>query len=398
VRAHVAGGALALAALLALAFVAVQLFGDPRALGPRAMASIGADTQPYAPRIAFADAATPGDPDALLGAPSNSSGLPAVTVDPGLDAAGLSASLGGGLKGGGLKGAGLKGGLGDLPPTLDPMPDALTRPATSLARAPLPGLHTPGAGGLLPMRAADGRTPANAYARPFANGNRRPMVALVVGGLGFNPRATQAAIEELPAEVTLSFMPYTQGLQGWIDRARAIGHEVLIEAPMESWDPRADDAGPNTLTIAAAPSENVARLEAVLARATGYFGVMNYLGQRFATIPQASAPIATALKDRGLIMIGNGIGARSAFGLEAARAGLPFAPADRVIDARRNADAIGEQLLALETLAQRNGVALGVGFAFPVTIEQIKVWTQDLHSRGFALAPASAALAARSAR
>ncbi len=46
-------------------------------------------------------------------------------------------------------------------------------------------------------------------------------MAVIVGGLGFNAQVTQAAIEQLPAAVTLSFVPYADRLQGWIDfRAR----------------------------------------------------------------------------------------------------------------------------------------------------------------------------------
>ena len=40
---------------------------------------------------------------------------------------------------------------------------------------------------------------------------------LIIGGLGLNAKATRQAIESLPAEVTLSFVPYADGLQGWID-------------------------------------------------------------------------------------------------------------------------------------------------------------------------------------
>ena len=58
-------------------------------------------------------------------------------------------------------------------------------------------------------------------------------MALVIGGLGLNAKSTRQAIEQLPPEVTLSFVPYADGLQGWIDLARANGHEVLLEAPME---------------------------------------------------------------------------------------------------------------------------------------------------------------------
>jgi hypothetical protein len=47
-----------------------------------------------------------------------------------------------------------------------------------LPAAPIAGFFTPGPAGPLPIIAQDGRTPAQAYARPF-HANGRPKVALV---------------------------------------------------------------------------------------------------------------------------------------------------------------------------------------------------------------------------
>jgi hypothetical protein len=120
------------------------------------------------------------------------------------------------------------------------------RPAQPLTAAPIAGLSQPGPNGPLPTIASDGRVPAQAYARPFRS-NGKPRVALIVGGLGLNAVTTRAAIERLPAEVTLSFVPYADGLQTWIDLARAQGHEVMIEMPMEPTGYPDNDPGPYTL-------------------------------------------------------------------------------------------------------------------------------------------------------
>jgi polysaccharide deacetylase 2 family uncharacterized protein YibQ len=221
---------------------------------------------------------------------------------------------------------------------------------------------------------------------------------VIIGGLGFNSAVTQSAIDDLPPDVTLSFVPYADNLQSWIDQARARGHEVLLELPMEPFDPDANDTGPQTLLANGAPKDNIAKLENLLSRGAGYFGVSNYQGAKFAMSGPASAPVVKALKDRGLSFVSNGIGQRAALGAEASKAGLPFAAADRVLDTQRDADAIDDQLLNLETLAQQSGAALGAGFAFPVTVTQIKTWAANLGDRGFVLAPASAILDARNQR
>lgn len=258
-------------------------------------------------------------------------------------------------------------------------------PGSPLVPAPIVGLTAPGPGGaLLPIIGPDGRGPAEAYARPF-KGDGRPKVALVVGGLGLNAALTRKAIETLPPEVTLSFAPYAEGLQGWIDLARANGHEVLLEAPMEPADYPQNDPGPMTLLADSSPEETTRKLEWLLSRATGYFGLTNYLGSRFLATPSATGALATALRGRGVAFIDDGSAIRKV-------PGPPRASADRVVDDDLSADAISRQLAALEAQARNRGQALGSGFAYPVTVEEAARWAQGLPERGFQLAPASALL------
>jgi len=255
--------------------------------------------------------------------------------------------------------------------------------AGPLPAAPIAGLYAPGPGGPLPIIAADGRTPFDGYKRPFTP-NGRPKIAIVIGGLGLNARATRQAIDTLPPEVTLSFAPYAEGLQGWIDMARAAGHEVLLETPMEPVDYPDNDPGPYTLMADAAPPEVVKKLEWVLSRATGYYALTNYLGSKFLASDSAYASFASAAASRGLGFIDDGSAAMKGSG------GLPRASAERVIDDTLSQQAIDQQLLALEAGALQRGQALGAGFAYPVTLDKVARWASGLNDRGFQLAPASA--------
>jgi len=260
-------------------------------------------------------------------------------------------------------------------------------PAAPLPAAPIAGLSQPGPSGPLPVIASDGRAAFSAYARPFTP-DGRPRVALIVGGLGLNGPATRAAIEALPPEVTLSFVPYAEGLQGWIDLARADGHEVLLELPMEPEDYPQNDTGPYTLLAGADIDELDRRLNWLLGRATGYFGVTNYFGSAFIASDSGMTPFMQRLRARGLAFIDDGQ-ARSRQGAYAR------ATANRVVDEAQDAASILAALNGLEATARANGQALGSGYGFPVTVATAVRWTQGLNERGVQLAPASA-LAARS--
>jgi polysaccharide deacetylase 2 family uncharacterized protein YibQ len=273
--------------------------------------------------------------------------------------------------------------VGGASPTF---PAAAPKPkAPPLTPAPIAGLTVQGPGGLLPIIGKDGRTPFQAYARPFAS-NGKPRIAVVVGGLGLNAAATRAAIEKLPPEVTLSFVPYADGLQGWIDLARANGHEVVLEIPMEPLDYPNNDPGQYTLMASAPAGETTKRLEWLLARATGYFSVTNYMGGRFVNADGAMNVLMSVMKARGLGFLDDGSAAHRAMGQ------APRASADAVIDEQLSADAIDGQLLKLEAQALAHGQALGAGFAYPVTVDQVTRWASALAGRGYQLAPASAVM------
>ncbi|MBV9996098.1 MAG: divergent polysaccharide deacetylase family protein [Caulobacteraceae bacterium] len=360
VGASVAGGL-----FLACAGALVLLTGDPKAGTPVVRLSLARITETRAPpgwRAAL-PTETPGE------APFDSATVELSSTSPDLDSPAAA------------------GGQAIITISGDSHMDGAQSAALALAQAPLAGLFVQGPAGPLPVIASDGRTPAQSYARPAAAAGK-PEVALVIGGLGLNAKATHEAIDSLPPEVTLSFVPYAEGLQGWIDTARAAGHEVLLEAPMEPKDYPDNDPGPYTLMAAGQPAETTRRLEWLLSRATGYFGVTNYLGSKFLQSPVAMGILTDDLRQRGLAFVDDGSAARIG-------GGLPRASADRIVDDQLDGPAIEAQLGALETQASRAGKALGSGFAYPVTLETAARWASGLAQRGYQLVPASALLVRR---
>lgn len=267
----------------------------------------------------------------------------------------------------------------DDAPTTAAAPKA---PPSPLPQAPLNGLVQTTNAGPLPVIAPNGMAPASAYARPFKS-DGRPAVALIVGGLGLNPATTKEAIDKLPPQVTLSFVPYTSGLQGWIDLARASGHEVIIEVPMQPVNYPDNDPGPQTLMANARTDDLVAHVNWALSRCTGYFALMNYQGGAFFKDKAGVGTLMSNLKSRGVSFIDDGQarGVTGAWGR---------ASADRVIDSQINAPAIQAQLAGLEATAKARGNALGTSFAYPVTLAVALRWTQSLDAKGLQLAPASA--------
>lgn len=228
------------------------------------------------------------------------------------------------------------------------------------------------------------------YGRPFDANDRRPRIAIVIGDLGLSSAATTAAIQQLPGEVTLAFSPYADGLENWISLARAAGHEVLLNLPMEPVNFPINDPGPRTLLTSLSSQQNLERLDWVLTRVVGYVGVTNQMGSRFTTMPDSLKPVLGALNERGLMFLDSRTTPRSVAAKVASEIGLPRAIVDRQIDQEASRPAIDGRLGEIERAARETGSAVAMAQPYPVTLERINAWLPSLEGKGFVLSPLTA--------
>jgi polysaccharide deacetylase 2 family uncharacterized protein YibQ len=249
--------------------------------------------------------------------------------------------------------------------------------------------------GPVPKVGADGVRPADAYAQPAKVASRpnAPRIALIVTGLGIGTGATAEALAKLPGPVTLAVTPHGADLERLVARARAGGHEVLLQVPMEPFDYPDNDPGPQTLLTSLAAEQNIDRLHWLMSRFQGYVGVANSMGARFSATDQALAPVLREVAKRGLIYVDDGTSPRSLAGQIAGAQTLPFAKGDVVLDTVPTPTEIDQALGRLEALARDRGVAVGIATALPVSIERLAQWAKAAEGRGFLLVPISAAAA-----
>ncbi|WP_051013866.1 divergent polysaccharide deacetylase family protein [Pararhodospirillum photometricum] len=229
--------------------------------------------------------------------------------------------------------------------------------------------------------------PWRTYARPFTGNASAPRIALIVTGLGMRTSATQAAIAQMPPDVTLAFSPYASNLPMWMGRARQMGHETLLEVPTEPVGFPTMDPGALGLITAVSELENRKRLESALASAGGYVGVLATHAGRYTDTPTALRPLLESLKARGLLYVHRGAP-------RAVNANADVAPpvniATTVLDNPAFQRAIDERLAGLEDTARAQGFAIGTLSASPLALYRATRWLAGLDARGFALAPVSA--------
>jgi len=247
--------------------------------------------------------------------------------------------------------------------------------------------------GAIPKIGPDGTRAADVYARPIKLAQGKvdgPHVAIVMVGLGIGATGTADALTKLPGSVTFALAPYNPDAERLAARARADGHELLLQVPMEPFDFPDNDPGPQALLTSLGAEQNVDRLYWLMSRFQGYVGITNYMGARFTATESAFSPVLREAAKRGLIYVDDGSSPRSLASQIAGANNLAFAKAEVVLDAVSTPAEIDRALARLEAAARDHSVAVGVANVSAVAIDRVSKWIKAAESRGLVLVPISA--------
>jgi polysaccharide deacetylase 2 family uncharacterized protein YibQ len=229
--------------------------------------------------------------------------------------------------------------------------------------------------------------PWRRFARPYSAPEGRPLLGLLITGLGTDRAVTAAAIAGLPADVSLSFSPGARDLADWIAAARAFGHEAMVDLPLQSKDKR--ETGPLGLLIGLNADEAARRIAAIADSAPAVFGFAGDGGDALLLDDTATATLSGEIARRGLAFIDTS-GEPMSQALPAAKAaGLAATRGTITLDERPSRTAITERLAAAAEVAQEQGKALAVARASPVTITVLADWLRRLGDPGPVPVPAS---------
>jgi hypothetical protein len=183
----------------------------------------------------------------------------------------------------------------------------------------------------LPKISGTGWMPWIAYSRRFDPAGPAARVGLLVINLGADDVLTNRAIEELPGEISLAFLPGTADLPQWLQRARDRGHEVYLMLPIE--DPSGPaERGIRPIEGSADGSDNLQRLRAAMARGEGYVGFVVPGPSVVSRSDLIARPLMKELADRGLALVEINPGAVSAMYRLTVELGMGYARSSTVLD------------------------------------------------------------------
>jgi polysaccharide deacetylase 2 family uncharacterized protein YibQ len=242
----------------------------------------------------------------------------------------------------------------------------------------------------LPTIGKDGTKPWRYYSKAYDRTRNQPMVAIVVTGLGIGKTVTQEALH-LPENISLSFSPYTRDVTTWAPAARATGHELLIELPLQPSNYPATDPGPNAMLLEKGTVDVEKQLQWTLSRFPAFIGALTPLNESFTANDEAIKMLLQTFANRGLLFVMSKEPYRKETrDIVDATVGTASLIANVLIDEEPSADSIQQRLTQLEEQAKKTGYAIGVAQAYPLTMEQLKLWASKLEEKGVVLVPLSA--------
>ena len=257
-----------------------------------------------------------------------------------------------------------------------PLTAKLTPIANPTALNPLeiiPDLSEEKNGMILPKISGNGQKPWIEYAKTENVQPNFYKVAIVLKNLGMDSMITTAAIETMPANISLSFSPYGRDLSQAVRHAREFGHETYVDWLLCSKNFLKADSGPMAMSITQNKEENLRRAEASLNVRAPIGGMVVNNGIADETIAEHLQVIMENLQKRGLLIID----ATGEDGIDKINIpGLARRKADIVIDTQFVRKSIDEQLKRAEIIAKNNGSVLIAATPKPVVLHALKDWVE----------------------
>jgi polysaccharide deacetylase 2 family uncharacterized protein YibQ len=283
-----------------------------------------------------------------------------------------------------------------IPPVNEPAPadasavtEAIKPSATPIAD-PSDELLDKSAGVSLPRISPSGLKPWQYYVKTYNRPDQSPMVALIITGLGQSKNATEMALR-MDERIGLSFSPYSAAVGSWAAASRISGHEMYVDLPTQTAGYPNDDPGPYSVLITRSNTENIKNLFWAMSRFQGYVGLMTPIDEVITASADTFQPIAKEIAHRGaLLVVGHPLTQQiDEEDEKKENTGLLQLNADVWIDEELTEMSMQARLATLEQIAQRNGSAIGVAQAYPMSLKQIQQWQQTLKERGVELVPLS---------
>ncbi|OGR00057.1 MAG: hypothetical protein A2505_05380 [Deltaproteobacteria bacterium RIFOXYD12_FULL_55_16] len=207
----------------------------------------------------------------------------------------------------------------------------------------------------------------------------RPLLAIIIDDMGYQQNTGQALLA-LDLPLSFAFLPFTPFSVELQKEAQARGRDILLHLPLEPIDPKWNP-GPGALTIAMNPETMKSIFQEDLRAVPKAIGVSNHMGSRFTAHSQAMRTLLSLVRARGLFFLDSVTSAETVAGDLAREMGVKTERRTVFLDNDQEPEKILIQLNLLVQLADKHGQAVGIGHPYPATLEALRRYQTELHTR-----------------
>jgi len=200
----------------------------------------------------------------------------------------------------------------------------------------------------------------------------KPKVALIMDDMGYSLDAIYDLLS-IQKPITVAILPYSPLGRETAQLAHQNGFEILLHLPLESINYEEENNSIQGLIHSNMSAQQVIEiLDRDLEQVPYISGVNNHMGSKITPNDSMMYTILQRLKERNLFFVDSRTTANTVAYDIARRLNIPSAERNVFLDVELDEDYIKDRLIELFTLAQRNGMAVGICHPLPETIRVLK--------------------------
>ena len=207
------------------------------------------------------------------------------------------------------------------------------------------------------------------------------IIVLVIDDFGYRNDAISDGFINLPFPITCAVLPGHSNSSPIAKKAIKAGKEVIIHMPMQSSVASSGEDGFKLKT--GMTSEEIEwRLSEALSEIPEAVGINNHQGSKATSDKRVMAVVASVLKNKNKFFLDSRTSSKTVAENTMRSAGVPTARRHIFLDNDLDTEKILSQFDKLERIAEKKGLAIGIGHVKKSTLEVLQKKIPDLIEQG----------------
>ncbi|MCS5653279.1 MAG: divergent polysaccharide deacetylase family protein, partial [Candidatus Marinimicrobia bacterium] len=210
----------------------------------------------------------------------------------------------------------------------------------------------------------------------------RGIIGLIIDDFGYRNDDVSKGFLDIPAKLTFAVIPGHEHSRSFSKNAVSAGYEVIVHMPMENIGKTFGEEE-FVLMNYFQDNELVRRVKEALDHIPEANGLNNHQGSRATETPRLMRILAGVLKDENKFFIDSRTTINTLAEETMRQFDVPTNRRNIFLDNELDEEKIYAQLIQLTDVAERKGIAIGIGHVKPQTLAVLKKHIPELQQKGF---------------